>query len=222
MNKNKKLYGVVAIAAFVFIFYIVYMYFFRDPNASAFLSTKTDTRRPPDVEAWLKVMRVHAILACIAMVLGIVNFSKRFLRKFRTWHRINGYLYLLCVVVVAVTSGYMAPYSTGGRITSIAFNLLSMVWLAMTIAAIVKIKKKQIVRHQKWAVRSFAFCFTNMFIHLYTSILHYGFGVPYVDSYTVGIFATIATLFLLAEYVIRNILELHTHNASTGINSNVH
>lgn len=212
MNKNKKLYGVVAIAAFVFIFYIVYMYFFRDPDASGFLSTKTDTRRPPDVEAWLNVMRVHAILASIAMVLGIINFSKRFLRKFRTWHRINGYLYLMCVVFVVLSSGYMAPYSTGGKTTSIAFNLLSMVWLAMTIAAIVKIKKKQIVRHQKWAVRSFAFCFTNMFIHLYTSILHYGFGVPYVDSYTVGIYGTIATLFLLAEYVIRNILDLHIKN----------
>lgn len=214
--KKKKLYGLVSFAAFVFIFYITYMYFFRDPGASAFLSAKPDTRYPSDVAAWLKVMRVHAVLACIAMALGIVNFSKRFLQNYRTWHRINGYLYLICVIVVVVTSGYMAPYSTGGRITSIAFNLLSMVWLAMTIAAIVKIRKKQLIRHQKWVVRSFAFCFTNMFIHLYTSILHYGFGISYADSYTIGIYATIVTLFALAEYVIRNILELRSEHAPTN------
>ncbi|GKU77546.1 DUF2306 domain-containing protein [Paenibacillus sp. L3-i20] len=205
MVKNKRLYGLVIFVAFVFINYVVYMYFFRDPDASRFLSHKS-VKRPPDVELWLNVMRVHAILACVAMIVGITNFSKRFLRSFPKWHRINGYLYLICVFFVVLSSGYMAPYSTGGKINSVAFNLLSMVWFAMTVIAIIKIRKKQLDQHRKWNIRSYAFCFTNMFIHLYSSILHYGFGVSYVESYTIGIFATIPTLFILAEYVIKMVL----------------
>ncbi|MFD0586506.1 DUF2306 domain-containing protein [Paenibacillus sp. GCM10027627] len=218
MSKKRNFYVLVAVAASVFIFYIIYMYGFRDPGASSFLSHKPGSRYPENKGVWMAVMRVHAILASAAMIIGIVNFSKTFQNKFRKWHRINGYLYLLCVFFVVLTSGYMAPYSTGGRTTSIAFNVLSMIWFAMTVIAIVKAKKKQIDQHRKWIVRSFAFCFTNMFIHLYTSILHYGFQMPYTESYTIGIYAAIITLFALAEYAIRHVLDIRPEIAKAIAN----
>ncbi|MCU6712202.1 hypothetical protein M6D81_26225 [Paenibacillus sp. J5C_2022] len=43
---------------------------------------------------------------------------------------------------------------------------------------------------------------------MYTSILHHGFGLSYTVSYSIAIYATILSLFLLAEFVIRSILEL--------------
>jgi len=39
----------------------------------------------------------------------------------RTFHRINGYVYLISVLIVVITSGYMAPYATGGKAVCIAF-----------------------------------------------------------------------------------------------------
>ncbi|MCU6712201.1 DUF2306 domain-containing protein [Paenibacillus sp. J5C_2022] len=109
MNKKNKLFGLVFLMMLVFISYIVYMYVFRDPDATAFLSHKPDDRSPDRMNAWLGVMRVHAILASMAMIAGLINFIPAVWRKFRLWHRVSGYLYLSCVAVVVLTSGYMAP-----------------------------------------------------------------------------------------------------------------
>jgi hypothetical protein len=52
-------------------------------------------------------------------------------------------------------------------------------------------------------VRSFVFCFTNLFIHLFTDILHEGFGMKYEISYTIGVYGTIFFNFIMAEFVNR-------------------
>lgn len=179
------------------------MNFYFDPKAAEFLSHKINLKRPLQLAVWLNVMHIHVMAACLAILTGALNFSTTILRNYRKFHRINGYLYVLFVFVVCLTSGYMAPYSTGGKINSIAFNMLNIVWPAMTIAAIVQIKRKQISKHRKWMIRSFVFCFTNFFIHLISSLVHKGFGLSYEAGYTIGVYGTICFLFLMAEIVIR-------------------
>jgi uncharacterized membrane protein YozB (DUF420 family) len=126
----------------------------------------------------------------------------------------NGYAYVVSVVVV-VTSGYMAPYATGGKPNSMAFNLM---WPAMTIAAIVRIKKKRVDKHRKWMIRSYAFCFTNMFIHAITFVVHEGLNMEYPASYTVGVYGSIVLLLLLAEIVIRGTRRTTNENPPLAIN----
>ncbi|MBD0381976.1 DUF2306 domain-containing protein [Paenibacillus sedimenti] len=203
MPKSKLLYLLMLIVSIVFIIYVLYINFIYDPQAAEFLSRKTNLKRSVNIPAWLTVMKVHVVLACLAMVSGAVNFSHRIQRKYRKFHRINGYVYLISVIAVVITSGYMAPYSTGGKVNSIAFNLLNIIWPIVTITAIVKIKKKQVNNHRKWMVRSYAFCFTNMAIHMITSVFNNGFGIAYSTSYTIGVYGSILLLPLLAEAVFR-------------------
>ncbi|WCF08469.1 DUF2306 domain-containing protein [Paenibacillus thiaminolyticus] len=75
----------------------------------------------------------------------------------------------------------------------------------ITVVAIVNIKKKRMIRHRAWMIRSYAFCFTNLTIHLLTFALHEGMGLPYPASYTAAVYATILLLFGLAEIIIRRI-----------------
>ncbi|RKN77116.1 DUF2306 domain-containing protein [Paenibacillus ginsengarvi] len=203
MVKGQSLYRVMVVVTAVFIAYVLYANFIHDPEASRFLGHKTDMKRPINVPVWLNVMTVHVAFACVAMVSGAVNFSKHVIADYRKLHRINGYVYLVAVLAVVLTSGYMAPYTTGGKLNSIAFNMLNIIWPAMTITAIVQIKKKRLDRHRKWMIRSYAFCFTNLFIHLITFLFHNGLGFEYAASYTIGVYGTIVLLFLLAELVIR-------------------
>lgn len=186
-----------------FIIHVVYGNFFHDPQAAEFLSHKIQLKRPVNTPVWLTVMNVHVIFACLAMASGALNFSTRMLKKYRKYHRLNGYVYLASILLVDITSGYMAPYATGGKINSIAFNMLNIVWLAMTVTAIVQIKKKQVDKHRKWMIRSYAFCFTNLLIHLITFIFNKGLGMAYSVSYTIGVYGAILLLPALAELVIR-------------------
>ncbi|MNK21914.1 hypothetical protein D3C87_401820 [compost metagenome] len=176
-----------------------------DPGAKRFLSHKTGLKRELNLLVWLNIMHVHVAFACIAMAAGLINFSNRIFEKSRKFHRINGYVYLLSVFLVVLTSGYMAPYATGGKITSMGFNVLNIIWLLITIMALVQIKRKRIVRHRNWMIRSYAFCFTNMLIHLITSLFHQGFGLVYATSYTIGVYGSIVLLLVIPNFIIRTI-----------------
>ncbi|QJD86065.1 DUF2306 domain-containing protein [Cohnella herbarum] len=203
MPKTKSLYLIMFAVIIAFILYVVYANFVSDPQAKGFLSHKSGLDRTVNVPVWLNVMNIHVAFACLAMISGAINFAERISAKHRKFHRINGYAYVLFVLVVVVTSGYMAPYATGGKPSSMAFNLLNIMWPSVTIAAIVQIKKKRVNKHRKWMIRSYAFCFTNMFIHAITFVVHEGLNMEYPASYTIGVYGSIVLLLLLAEIVIR-------------------
>jgi hypothetical protein len=192
-------------AAIVFTVYVVYMNLIHDPQATAFLSHKTDLKRALHLDAWLKVMYVHVVFACVAMLAGSINFSASIRNRSRKLHRLNGYLYAVAVLIVVLTSGYMAPYASGGKLSSIGFNFINMVWPIFTIIAIVKIKKRKMNEHRSWMVRSYVFVFTNLSIHAFTKLFHGGFGLDYPASYAWSLYITIVVLMLAAELVIRTV-----------------
>ncbi|MEC0240127.1 DUF2306 domain-containing protein [Paenibacillus dokdonensis] len=203
MKKRKIVYGVLTCVSILFILYALVKNYLIDPGAVGFLSHKTGLKRELNLPVWLNVMYVHVAFACMAMASGLVNFSNRFFEKSRRFHRINGYVYIVSVLLVVLTSGYMAPYATGGKISSMGFNVLNMTWLFISITALIQIKKKRMIRHRNWMIRSYAFCFTNMSIHLITSLFHQGFGFVYITSYTLGIYGSIALLLVIPEIIIR-------------------
>ncbi|WP_240415564.1 DUF2306 domain-containing protein [Paenibacillus periandrae] len=205
MKKRKILYGLLACVSILFILYTLVTNYRIDPGAEVFLSYKTGLKRQLNLPVWLNVMHVHVAFACISMAAGLLNFSNRIFEKNRKFHRINGYVYLVSVLVVVITSGYMAPYATGGKISSMGFNVLNILWMLITIMALVQIKKKRIIRHRNWMVRSYAFCFTNMSIHLITSLFHQGFGFAYSTGYTIGVYGSIGLLLVIPNVIIRTI-----------------
>jgi hypothetical protein len=64
-----------------------------------------------------------------------------------------GYAYLFSVLAVVLTSGYMAPYATGGRTVSMIFNLWNLAWFAVTLTAFVYVKRKRFDQHGNWMIR---------------------------------------------------------------------
>ncbi|MFE6074038.1 DUF2306 domain-containing protein [Paenibacillus sp. NPDC057886] len=210
MKKRGTLYGWLACVSILFIVYALVKNYWIDPEASGFLSHKTGLKRELHLPIWLNVMYVHVAFACLAMASGLLNFSNRIFEKSRRFHRINGYVYIVSVVLVVLTSGYMAPYATGGKISSIGFNALNIIWLFITITALIQIKQKRMIQHRNWMIRSYAFCFTNMLIHLITSLFHLGFGLVYATSYTISIYGSITLLLAIPEFIIRMNFKLKT------------
>jgi len=203
MKRRIPMYGVLACFGIAFILYAVTRNYIVDPGAESFLSRKTGLTRELNLPLWLNVMHIHVAFACLAMASGLFNFSSRLFGRSRKLHRLNGYLYIVSVLIVVMTSGYMAPYATGGKISSMGFNAMNILWPLITITALVQIKRKRMVRHRNWMIRSYAFCFTNMSIHLIAFLFHQGFGFDYADSYTIGIYGSLALLLIIPEIVIR-------------------
>lgn len=203
MTRKSGLFTALTCLSVGFILYAVIDNYVIDPHAADFLSRKTGQRRELLLSAWLTVMRVHVFFACLAMGAGLVNFTDRIFRRGGRLHRITGYVYLLSVLVVVTTSGYMAPYATGGKLSGIGFNALNILWLIVTAIALVQIKKKRIVQHRNWMIRSYAFCYTNLLIHLTVALLHGGFGFAYAASYTAGVYAAIVLLLIVPNVIIR-------------------
>jgi len=203
MNKSRSLYPLIAFVCVIYILYVLVYNYMVDPGAEAFLSRKTGLEHELKPRIWLKVMYIHVAFACLAMVTGLMNFSARSYGKHRTFHRVNGYVYVFAVLLVVLTSGYMAPYATGGKIGSMGFNLLNLLWLAITTTAIVHIRGKRTIQHRRWMIRSYALCFTNMLIHLLTFLLHDLVGIAYVTSYTIGLYGAIALLLVAPEAIFR-------------------
>ncbi|EFM09673.1 conserved hypothetical protein [Paenibacillus curdlanolyticus YK9] len=201
MSKINRSYALMLIVIAGFIGYVAYKNFVYDIGANAFLQHKTG--RAVHLPVWLKVMNIHIGVASLAMVCGALNFLPALHARNRKLHCINGYVYVVSVMLVSLTSGYMAPYSTGGKAVSIAFNMLNIVWPAMTVIAIMRIRKKRLQAHREWMVRSYAYCFTNMLIHLITFMLHNGWGVDYVASYAISVYSSLLLLPLMAEAVNR-------------------
>lgn len=203
MNQRKMLFRLLVCASVVFIIYAVVYNYMIDPEAEKFLSHKTELTRELNVPVWLNVMYIHVAFACVAMAAGLLNFSKLVFAKSRKFHRLNGYLYFVSVLIVVLTSGYMAPYATGGKIVSIGFNTINIIWPLITVIAFVQIKKKRIIQHRNWMIRSYAFCFTNMVLHLITAVVNRGFGLNYATSYTIGVYGAIVVLLVIPAIVIR-------------------
>ncbi|WP_421616823.1 DUF2306 domain-containing protein [Brevibacillus sp. TJ4] len=203
MAKRYSAYGFLAFVSIGFVLYALVFNYIIDPEAEAFLRHKTGLKRELNLSTWLNVMYIHVGFACVALLAGLLNLSGRVLQKSRALHRANGYVYIVSVLVVVLTSGYMAPYATGGKASSMVFNAINMIWPFMTIMAILSIKKGRIVQHQNWMIRSYAFCFTNMVIHLIAALFHQGFGFTYVTSYTIGVYSSLALLLLIPEIIIR-------------------
>ncbi|UOY87986.1 DUF2306 domain-containing protein [Bacillus glycinifermentans] len=185
----------------IYILYTLFENLVADPGSTSFLSHKTDPRDSFHLPVWLKVMYVHVVAACLAMLSGAVNFFGR--AKRRRFHRFNGYIYAVCVFVVTLSSGYMAPDSTGGRIVSIAFNTVNMYWPLAVFISILQARRKQFDKHRNWMIRSYLFCFTNLFIHMITFVFNGGLGLTYETSYTVGVYGSIVLNVLIAECIIR-------------------
>ncbi|SDC34864.1 Predicted membrane protein [Terribacillus halophilus] len=195
------IYKLLLVFIGIYILFTLTDNYILDHQASFFLEQKINLRDSFRLPVWLDVMYVHVFVACLATLSGAVNFSRGLAWQKRKFHRINGYIYVVSVILVSLTSGYLAPYATGGKLVSVPFNMVNLFWPIITIVAIIHAKKGRLDKHWQWMIRSYVFCFTNMFIHLISSVL-YQTGVDYTRSYTIGVYGSIIVNVAIAEAII--------------------
>nr|WP_236587756.1 DUF2306 domain-containing protein [Tumebacillus amylolyticus] len=174
-----------------------------DPHLDKFLVHKS-LGEAFNQSLWLVFLRVHIVTACLVLVTGLLGFSGRILKNNRRFHRRNGQVYMVSVLLSALTSIYLIKDATGGVISSLSFSLLEVVWLFATWQAYRTIRRKDLVGHRAWMIRSFALAFSNTTIHLYTLLMNSVFGIDYTLAYTIAVWASWTINTCIGELVVRN------------------
>ncbi|MGY0035652.1 DUF2306 domain-containing protein [Pedobacter sp. NJ-S-72] len=100
-----------------------------------------------------------------------MQFSSKYRNRYKILHRQIGKLYVISVLLSSVSGLYIALYANGGFIARSGFFCLAVVWFYTTFMAYTSIRNKQLVRHQKMMIFSYAACFAAVTLRLWLPLL---------------------------------------------------
>ena len=98
----------------------------------------------------------HVLGSVIALLSGPVQFSSRFRQRHLQFHRVLGRIYVISVVIGALTGIALAAGRPGLPGTCVQ----AAAWVVCTAAAVITARNRQLVRHREWMIRSYAVTFT--------------------------------------------------------------
>jgi uncharacterized membrane protein len=95
----------------------------------------------------------HALTAIPTILIGPIQFSSRFRRRYLNLHRLFGKIYVVCVMIAAPTAVGMARHAPAILLSAAITQ--STLWVTLTIAAFITVRNGQIAQHRQWMARSY-------------------------------------------------------------------
>ncbi|TKC12790.1 DUF2306 domain-containing protein [Pedobacter polaris] len=125
---------------------------------------------------WHSAFYIHITLGGLALLIGWIQFNQKIRNKYITLHKQIGKIYVIAVLLSAITGFYIAFYAMGGIVAALGFISLSIIWFYTTLMAYLSIKKGNLLQHQKMMIYSYASCFAAVTLRLWIPILSTLFG----------------------------------------------
>ncbi|MCJ7841625.1 DUF2306 domain-containing protein [Lederbergia sp. NSJ-179] len=191
----------ILIIPILWVFHTFSKNFVVDPTFEKFIFRKglvlTDT------SLWIIMIRIHILLAIISLLTGPLGVIKRVRVKSIKFHRWNGRLYVLSIILNFIPGIYVSFFATGGWPSTLGFLILNTLWLGTTILGYWYIKRKKVILHSQWIIRSFFLSFANMTIYIIVAITHHGMNFSYANAYTIAVWLCWILNLFIAEIIIR-------------------
>ncbi|WP_172283422.1 DUF2306 domain-containing protein [Chryseobacterium sp. LAM-KRS1] len=173
------------------------IYLFVD-HKHTFLQTKL-----PEVvhdTVWRALFFSHMIFGGISLFIGWRQFGATFRNKHKVLHRIIGKTYIFSVIISSVSGIYIGFFANGGIISSLGFISLGIIWFSTTVAAFLKIKRGDVLQHQKLMTYSYACTFAAVTLRLWMPLLKIAIGTPDISYLIVAWLCWVPNL-LVAYYI---------------------
>lgn len=116
---------------------------------------------------WLWAFYVHIVFGGLALLLGWLQFFKRF----RPIHKQVGMAYLVFVVLGGVSGAYMALFASTGWIAATGFFGLALAWTGSTLLTYRFMRTGRYDLHEKAAIYSYALCFSAVTLRIWLPLL---------------------------------------------------
>ncbi|UKN03875.1 DUF2306 domain-containing protein [Paracrocinitomix mangrovi] len=163
----------------VFLFTITAKYLTFQPDLN-FLLVKQDLIFDT---VWRPTFYLHVTSGMIVILIGPFQFLKAFRNKQMKLHRLIGKIYAYGILIIAAPTGLiMAYYAEGGILSTYAFIIMSVLWFFTTLMAVITVKKKDLIGHQKWMYRSYALSFAAVTLRLLVPLMSEPFVGYYLGS----------------------------------------
>ncbi|GIO28161.1 DUF2306 domain-containing protein [Ornithinibacillus bavariensis] len=191
----------VLIIPIMWVFHTFSKNFMVDPTFEKFILKKDDILSNESL--WVIMIRIHILLAILSLLTGPLGILKKIRVNAMNFHRWNGRLYVLFIMLNFIPGFYVSFFATGGWLSTIGFHILNTLWLGTTMMGYWNIKRKRVIVHSKWMTRSFFLSFANMTIYIIVLITHTIMNVPYGISYTIAVWSCWFLNLFIAEILIR-------------------
>jgi len=194
--------GLVIMASLAIITSIYPAIFAFVPESRGLFSSKPDSL----IEStwYVPAFIVHIGFGAIAIFSGSTQFFEKLRKKRLHLHRLLGKIYVLAVIPSGITGLIVGFYATGNLMSKLGFIGLAIGWLVCTIIAFLVIKKGKVQQHQKWMMRSYAFCFAFVTFRIYLG-LGTAMGMEFNDFYSYLSFLSWVPNLLFVEYRIKKL-----------------
>ena len=159
--------------------------------------------------AHLLWVSLHAVPAGLALPIGPLQFLPSVRARRPGLHRVSGRVYMLSVLVGAITSAVAAVMSTSGLAAQVGFLLLAAAWLWSGLQGYLTIRRGDVASHRVWMIRNYAFTFASVLLRLF---LFAGLTVmgrageatslTFGDVYTTSVWSSILVSYVVAEWFI--------------------
>ncbi|WP_232732321.1 DUF2306 domain-containing protein [Bacillus sp. mrc49] len=199
--KDKVIRTTILIIPLMWVLHTLSKNFMVDPNFQGFLSKKDELLA--NELLWVIMIRIHIMLAIISLLTGPLGIIKSIRVKFLKFHRWNGRIYVLSIALNYIPGLYVSFFATGGWVSTVGFLILNTLWITTTLLGYSYIKKRQVLAHSKWMVRSYFLSFANMIIYIIVVISHNALSFSYDTSYTIAVWLCWMLNLSLAELFIR-------------------
>jgi hypothetical protein len=122
---------------------------------------------------WPKVSWLfpHVAGGLIAVILGPLQFWPKIRRDYLPFHRIAGRVYVVAVLIGAIASWGMAATASGGAAYALGLAGLGVAWVITTGMAFIAIRRKNLLQHKQWMVRSYVVTFAFVSFRLMSDLL---------------------------------------------------
>lgn len=150
--------------------------------------------------------RLYALLhigpAIVALMIGPFQLSASMREFAPRLHRINGWIYVSCVVISGTTSLVLAPHTNGGGSNGLGFGILAALWLIATSTALGAVIRRKFLQHQLWMLRSYVLTCCGVIFRIQLMILEGVFNWQFEDAYALAAWACwLPTLIVLEIWI---------------------
>ncbi|WP_207625740.1 DUF2306 domain-containing protein [Niastella populi] len=156
-----------------------------------------------NIPLWKAAFYTHVFSSVLALAAGLTQFSDVILKKYRRLHRIVGWIYAVDILIINFPAAMIMAYYANGLLPSkIAFILLDCLWFWFTLKAVIAARNKEINKHKRFMIRSFALTFSAITLRSWKIILAGVFHPDPLTLYMIDAWMGFVPNLLLAEWFI--------------------
>ncbi|WP_299056201.1 DUF2306 domain-containing protein [uncultured Polaribacter sp.] len=203
MKKIKKIaFYLLAIFATLIVLYPTS--YLKEDRKFGLLQYKSDLLLADTLWNWM--FYIHIICGAIALLIGWIQFHKKTRIKYMQLHRNIGKIYVVTVLISAVSGLYIAHFATGGLFAVYGFVIMSLIWFFTTLFAFLAIKKGAVLKHQKLMIYSYATCFAAVTLRIWLPIMAVIFK-DFVKAYTITAWLSWVPNIIVAYFMSRKLVQ---------------